>query len=354
MPKRYFRIVLFSLFQLIFVFALFGQSESPEFMHDIFKIKGLKIGQAQDTTALTGVTVLLFEEGAVASVDVRGSAPGTRETALLEPGNLVEQVHAIVLSGGSAYGLDAMGGVAAYLEGKGIGFDTGPAVVPIVTGAVLYDLNIGNATVRPDFKMGFEAAQAAGRDNFLEGNYGAGTGATVGKVRGPEYAAKGGIGCAVLEFNSGLIVAAIVAVNALGDIYEGETKIAGLLNEEKNAWASTEAFILNGYQDKVFKSGNTTLGVVVTNAKLTKAQAKKLAASAHDAFARCIRPVHTLYDGDSIFAAGTGEVEFSDQLFLSVAANRVMEQAIIRAVKKAESAGNHPSGKEILQRMKNK
>lgn len=299
---------------------------------DIFKIKGLQIGQAEDTIGMTGCTVLCFDEGAIVGVDVRGSAPGTRELALLEPGNLVEKVHAIVLSGGSAFGLASMNGVAAYLEERSIGYDVGVAKVPIVVGAVLFDLAIGDATIRPDFAMGYTAAKEANSQHFKMGNHGAGTGATIGKANGMEYATKGGIGTATLEFDSGLIVSAIVAVNALGDVYDGDTIIGGMLNQQKNSWENSTDFILNGYQAKVFSGSNTTLGVVITNAKLDKAQCTKLAQTSHDAFAARIRPTHTLYDGDAIFAAATGEIDFKDQLFLSVAANRAMEQAIVNAI----------------------
>ena len=315
------------------VHSAHAQNNRTAMPHDIFRIKGLKIGQAQDTVGKTGVTVLLFEDGAVVGAVVRGSAPGTRETDLLRPGNLVEKVHAVVLSGGSAFGLASMDGVAAYLEEQGVGYETGVAKVPIVTGAVLFDLAVGDARARPDADMGYAAAQSAGRTTFAEGGHGAGTGASVGKLRGQEYASPGGIGCTVLTFPDGLVVAAVVAVNALGDIYEGEEIVAGMLNEEKNAWLNSEDYVLQGYQTRPF-GGNTTLGVIITNAKLTKAQAQKLASVAHDGFARSIRPAHTLYDGDIIFAAATGEVEFSDMLFLSTAAQRAAEQAVLRAVKR--------------------
>ncbi|MEM9836696.1 MAG: P1 family peptidase [Bacteroidota bacterium] len=305
-------------------------------INDIFKIKNLRIGQAQDQEAATGCTVLLFEEGATVGVDVCGAAPGSRELALLEPGNLVEKVHAIVLSGGSAFGLASMDGVVNYLEEQGIGYDTGTARVPIVCGTVLYDLAIGSARIRPDHAMGYRAAQSANRNDFLEGNYGAGTGAVIGKASGMGNATKSGIGCATLTFDNGLVVSAIVAVNALGDVYEKDRIIAGMRYPKGTTWADTEQYILNGYQTEIFTGANTTLGVIVTNAQLTKAQARRLAQTTHDAYARCIRPVHTLYDGDAIFAAATGELPFTDQLFLSVAANRAMEQAIVRAVRAAE------------------
>lgn len=322
---------------------MYAQGKTQAMNNEIFKIQGLKVGQVQDTVGMTGCTALIFEEGAVASVDVRGSAPGTREIALLEPGNLVEKVHAIVLTGGSAYGLDAMNGVMQYLEEQGHGYDAGAAIVPIVTGAVLYDLAIGDASIRPTAEMGYRAAKAANRSLLEEGNYGAGTGASIGKAKGMDFATKSGIGCASVTLENGVVVGAIVAVNALGDVYENGQIIAGMRNAKKNGWENSESYILNGYQTKIFKNSNTTIGVIVTNAKLTKARAKKLAQTTHDAYARCIRPVHTIYDGDAIFAAATGEIAFEDQLRLSVAANKAMEKAIIRAVKSAQRAKGVPS-----------
>lgn len=306
---------------------------------DIFKIKNLKIGQAEDLEGITGVTVILFEEGAVAGVDVRGSAPGTRETDLLDPLNLVQKVNAVVLTGGSAFGLDTMSGVSRYLEERGKGFKTDYANVPIVTGAVLYDLEIGNSKIRPDAEMGYKACKAASNKKFQLGNYGAGTGAVVGKLKGSDYAMKGGIGSFTLTFDNGLIVSAIAVVNGLGDIYEDGKQIAGLLNESKTGLIKTKDEIINGYQPTLFKGQNTTLGVIITNARLTKTEATKISQGTHDAFARTINPVHTMYDGDTIFTAATGEVELQsteDKLFLGVIACEVMENAIVSAVKTAE------------------
>ncbi|MEM1327908.1 MAG: P1 family peptidase [Bacteroidota bacterium] len=312
--------------------------------HDLFKLKGLKIGQMEDSVGITGCTVFLFEKGATAGVDVRGAAPGSRELASLEPGNLVEEVHAIVLSGGSAFGLASMSGVADYLETKGIGYDVGVTKVPIVVGAVLFDLTIGDHTIRPDYEMGYQAAKQANDTHFSSGNHGAGMGATVGKVKGMEYATKSGIGSATLTFKNGLIVSAVVAVNALGNVYEGDRIIAGMLNKEKDGYEEATDYILNGYKSNIFAGSNTTIGVVLTNAKLSKAQCRKLAQTSHDAYAARIRPTHTLYDGDTIFAAATGEIEFNDALFLSVAANRAMEQAILNAVKEAEDISGFTAG----------
>ncbi len=309
-------------------------------VNDIFKIKDLKIGQAESKEGITGVTVLFFPKGAIGGVDVRGSAPGTRETDLLNPVNLVDKVHAIVLAGGSAFGLDAMSGVVKYLEENGIGFDTGDAKVPIVTGAVLYDLEIGNSKIRPDAAMGYEACENANNKNFELGNHGAGTGAVIGKLKGLDFAMKSGIGSYTLTFENGLVVSAIVAVNALGDVYENGKPVAGLLNETKSGLCETKDEIIKGYKPKIFKGTNTTLGVIVTNAKLTKTEATKISQVAHDGYARAINPVHTMYDGDIIFTTATGEIELNsvnDQIFLGVAAAEAMEKAIISAVKNAEA-----------------
>ncbi|MGD8780880.1 MAG: P1 family peptidase [Ignavibacteria bacterium] len=318
--------------------------------NDIFKIKGLKIGHAENREGQTGVTVFLFEDGATAGVDVRGSAPGTRETDLLNPVNLVDKIHAVVLSGGSAFGLDAMSGVVKYLEENGIGFDTGPAKVPIVTGAVLYDLEIGNPKVRPGAQMGYEACKRANNNSFELGNHGAGTGAVIGKLKGLDFAMKSGIGSHTLVFDNGLVVSAVAAVNALGDVYENGEQIAGLLDESGTKLKETKDEIINGYKPEVFEGTNTTLGIVLTNAKVTKTEATKISQAAHDGFARAINPVHTMYDGDIIFTAATAEVELvsiDDQIFLAVAAAEAMEKAIISAVKNAEPAAGLKAYKNL-------
>ncbi len=320
-------------------------------INDIFKIKGLKIGQIEDRDGITGVTVLLLEDGAVTGVDVRGSAPGTRETDLLNPVNLIDKVHAIVLSGGSAFGLDTMSGVTKYLEEEGIGFDTGIAKVPIVTGAVLYDLVIGNPDIRPDAKMGYEACKNANNENFEPGNHGAGTGAVIGKLKDLNFAMKSGIGSHTLTFDNGLVISAIVAVNALGDVYEDGKQIAGLLNKSKSILLKTKDEIIKGYKPKVFEGTNTTLGVIITNAQLIKTEATKISQVTHDAFARTINPVHTMYDGDIIFTAATGEIKLNsvdNQIFLGVTATEAMEKAIISAVKNAEPVAGLKTYKELF------
>ena len=305
----------------------------------ITDIRGIEVGHAQDEEALTGCTVILCREGAVAGVDVRGGAPGTRETDLLDPVNLVKNVHAVVLAGGSAYGLDAASGVMRYLEEQGIGFQTREARVPIVPTAILYDLGIGRADVRPDAAMGYRAAAEALSAPPREGSVGAGTGASIGKMRGMKYAMKSGIGTSSMEIN-GLIVGALVAVNAIGDVLDPESgeKIAGLRSGSTLEWMKTNQM------SSAIKS-NTVIGVIATNARLTKAAATKVAQMAHDGLARAIRPAHTMFDGDTIFTLATGEIE-ADISLVGTFAAEVMAEAIIRAVKLAGSAGGLPGFKE--------
>ena len=274
------------------------------------EIDNIKLGHAQNFEAATGCTVLICEDGAVAGVDVRGGAPGSRETDLLNPVNLVDKIHAVVLAGGSAFGLDAAAGVVKYLEEKGVGFDVGVTHVPIVPTAVLFDLNIGDYKVRPNTDMGYEACANASEDETRQGNVGAGTGCTIGKIAGPDRAMKGGFGMCAFQQGQ-LMVGAIVAVNCLGDVIDTQSneKLAGLLNEEKSAILDTEEYMLNQLNNnKNVFLGNTTIGAVITNAKLTKAQATKLSSMTHDAFARCIRPSHTMFDGDTIFALSVGNL----------------------------------------------
>lgn len=300
--------------------------------NSITDVPGIEVGHAQDDEALTGCTVILCRKGAVAGVDVRGGAPGTRETDLLNPINLVEQVHAILLAGGSAFGLDAATGVMRYLEENKIGLDTGPARVPIVPAAILYDLNTGRADVRPDSAMGYRAAASASSVNRAEGNVGAGTGASVGKMRGMKYAMKSGIGAASIEV-AGVIIGAIVAVNAIGDITDPKTgkTIAGLRS------ATTLAWMKRGQTRSAIRS-NTVIGVIATNARLTKAQATKVAQMAQDGLAQTIRPAHTLFDGDTIFALSTGNVK-ADVSTVGAFAAEVMAEAVLRGVRMAASAG---------------
>lgn len=321
-------------------------------MHEIklTDIKGIKVGQEQDLLAATGCTVILCEEGAAAGVDVRGGAPGTRETDLLNPINLVDKVHAVFLSGGSAFGLDAAAGIMQYLEERGAGFDVGITKVPIVTGAVLFDLVIGNHRVRPDKAMGYSACVKASDSDYQEGNVGAGTGATIGKYLGIEYAMKGGIGIYCVQ-EGDLQVGAVVAVNCMGDVVDNKTGkiIAGMLDENKYDFRNTEETMIQDYSKKrnLF-SGNTTIGAVITNGKLSKAQANKIASMAHNGYARTIRPSHSMVDGDTIFVLATGEEEV-DINVVGLLAARVVEEAVMRGVSKADSLHGVVSLKELMR-----
>lgn len=302
------------------------------------EIKSVRVGHAQDLRAATGCTVIIVEEGATVGVDVRGGAPGTRETDLLDPSNLVEKVHAVVLAGGSAFGLDAAGGVAQYLEEKSIGFDVGVTRVPIVCSAVLFDLLIGDHRVRPTREMGYQACLNARKSEPIEGNIGAGAGATVGKILGMKRAMKGGLGAYAHEVGD-LKVGALVAVNCLGDVIDPETgkKVAGVLSEDLEALADTEEIMIRSYAEKKnLFSGNTTIGIIATNASLTKSQARKLASMAQDGYARTLRPAHSMFDGDTIFAMATGPAS-ADLSVIGMLATRAMERAVVSAVKNTQS-----------------
>jgi len=320
----------------------------------ITDIRGIEVGHAQDNEALTGCTVILYRKGAVGGVDVRGGAPGTRETDLLDPVNLVEKVHAIVLSGGSAFGLDAASGVMQYLEEHRIGFNTGSAKVPIVPSAILYDLNLGRADVRPDSAMGYQAATSASSNKPAEGNVGAGTGASVGKMFGANLATKSGVGTASMKVGGGVIVGALVAVNAWGDVIDPHTNeiLAGLRSGKvgpvrvggKKYFADTLAMMKKPIGRSILglaSRANTVIGVVATNAKLTKAQATKVAQMSHDGIARTMRPAHTLLDGDVVFALSTGNRK-ADATSIGAFAAEVMAEAVVRAVKAAEPGGGLP------------
>jgi L-aminopeptidase/D-esterase-like protein len=290
----------------------------------------------------TGCTVILTPDGAVGGVDVRGGAPGTRETDLLDPVNSVQVVHGIVLSGGSAYGLETAGGVSRFLEERGIGFPAGPVKVPIVAAAILFDLSVGDPSIRPDADCGYRAAEAAtspaGR--LAEGCVGAGAGATVGKLAGMDRAMRGGIGTASIRLSSGLVVSAIVAVNAVGDVVDPATGrvVAGVRTEQGDELAGTRDLIREGIPAAELPSSNTVIGVVATNATLTKAQATKVAQMAHDGLARSVVPSHTPWDGDTIFTLATGAHEGdADLLVVGALAADVVSEAILRAVYAATS-----------------
>lgn len=306
----------------------------------ITDVAGIEIGHFTDDRRPTGCTVVLVRGGAVGGVDVRGAAPGTRETDLLEPGNLVSTVHAILLSGGSAWGLDAASGVMRWLEEQGLGLNVGPALVPIVPGAVLFDLHVGDARIRPDAEAGYQACVAAARTPPAEGNVGAGTGATVGKMFGMPYAMKGGIGSASVTLD-GVTVGALIACNALGDVVDPDTGalIAGARTADGTGLRDTRRALLRGEPPLPILAGtNTTIGVIATDAPLTKAQAQRLALMGHDGLARSINPVHTLSDGDTLFALGTGQAGKSPgMLVLSVMAAEAVARATVRAVLAARS-----------------
>ncbi len=315
-------------------------------------IAGIKVGHCTLTERPTGCTVVLAEKGAVGGVDVRGGAPGTRETDLLNPVNTVEQVQAIVLSGGSAFGLDTAAGVMRYLEERGLGYPTRVMRVPIVPAAILIDLGVGGSPkIRPTAECGYRAAMAATDGPVTEGNVGAGAGATIGKLAGPERAMKAGIGTASLAMADGTIVAALVAVNAAGDVIDPDTGqvIAGVRTPDGKSLADARKLLRGGSVASPLRDGgNSTIGVVATNARLTKAQATKLAQMAQDGLARAVYPAHTPVDGDTIFALATGErVEPANLLALGSLAADVVAQAIVRAARQATGIPGYPAARDL-------
>ena len=305
----------------------------------ITDVPGVLVGHDTDLVGATGLTVVLCAAGAVGGVDVRGSAPGTRETDLLRPTSLVQEVHAVLLTGGSAFGLAAAEGVMRYLEERGIGFAAGAARVPIVPAAVLFDLGVGASSARPDAPAAYRACLCAGR-RFAEGSVGAGTGATIGKALGPAGATKGGLGTASARLPNGIVVGAIVAVNALGDVHDPDTgrRIAGSRAAAGQSGPGGAA------------GANTTIGVVATSARLTKEGVNKVAQMAQDGLARAIRPAHTMFDGDTIFALATGVdgTPSTPALVSAVGALAadVVARAIVRAVERATSLAGVPSAAE--------
>jgi L-aminopeptidase/D-esterase-like protein len=312
-------------------------------------VAGIKVGHYTLKERPTGCTVILAEAGATAAVDVRGAAPATRETDLLSPVNTVQIAHAIVLSGGSAFGLDSASGVMRYLEEKKIGFEFGRAHVPIVPGAALFDLQVGDGTIRPGAPCGYQAAMSASAAPVAEGNVGAGAGATIGKAAGLARAMKGGIGSASISMPDGLVVAALVAVNAFGDVVDPSTGavVAGARTADGKALADARKLLRTG--DVKFATGqNTTLGVVATNARLTKTQAKRVAEMAHDGFSRAIAPSHTPVDGDSIFALATGaKTGPADAGLVGALAADVVAGAIVRAATQAAGIPGFPAARDL-------
>ena len=316
-------------------------------------VPGVKVGHHTIAERPTGCTAILVEAGATAGVDVRGAAPASAETDLLKPVNLVQQIFAISLSGGSAFGLDARSGIMRYLDEKNIGFKAyGSINVPIVPAASLIDLNVGNnPKIRPTADCGYRAAQAASTAPVPEGNVGAGTGATVGKSGGSSRGMKAGIGSAAIRMPDGLIVAALVAVNAAGDIIDPATGkvVAGVRTEDGRSLADARKLLTSGAVRQPARLGeNTTLGVVATNAVLTKTQATKVAEMAHDGFARAIYPSHTMGDGDTIFALATGSLQGNaDVSRVGALAATVISQAIVRAALQATGIPGYPAARDL-------
>jgi L-aminopeptidase/D-esterase-like protein len=314
-------------------------------------VPGLKVGHFTHAARPTGCTVVIAEAGAVCGVDVRGGAPGTRETDLLDPVNSVQQVHAVVLSGGSAFGLETATGVMRYLEEKGIGFPVGPGRVPIVPAAILFDLGLGDWRIRPDAASGYEAARRASSGVVAEGSVGAGAGATVGKLFGPSGAMRGGLGGASIRLPGGAVVAALVAVNALGDVVDptsGRT-LAGARTRDGKKLRGTLAALAEGERPGQPLGGqNTSIGVVATNVTLTKSEATKVAQMAHDGLARAIRPTHTPWDGDTLFALSTGSVTLAEPaLVVGSLAGEVVARAVVRGVLAAEGLPGVPSARDL-------
>ena len=325
----------------------------------ITDVPGITVGQWTDLRSATGCTVVLCEDGAIAGVDVRGSPPGTRETDLMRPVNLVDKVHAVVLAGGSAFGLDAAHGIMRYLDERKQGFRVGRWRVPIVGAAVLFDLAIGTGRVRPDARAGYLAAQAAAKGVVQEGNAGAGTGATLGKALGRKQVTKGGLGSASIDLDDGTIVGAIVAVNAFGEVVDAQTAkvIAGPRKEDGTGYADSVECLRAKASKKPLPGENTTIGVVATNAKLTKEEANKVAQMAHDGLGMSIRPAHTLGDGDVIFAMATART--ADGLprrsrrginvtAIGALAAAATAQAVVRGVREAESLAGVPAARDFL------
>jgi L-aminopeptidase/D-esterase-like protein len=315
-------------------------------MNGLTSVPGFRVGHAQDLNALTGCTVVLCPPNTVGGVDQRGGAPGTRETDLLHPMHLVNTVNAVLLTGGSAFGLDAATGVMRYCEENKMGFNAGLASVPIVPAAVLFDLGIGDPKVRPDAEMGYQACLNATDGLIAEGNVGVGTGATVGKILLPKMATKSGVGTASIDLGGGGIVAALVAVNPFGDVVDPKSGdiIAGTRGIK--GYADTlkimKSFVGKKIMDFASGPGNTVIGVVATNVKLNKEQINRVAQMAHNGVARTIRPAFTLMDGDTVFALSAGEVEI-DQNIVGAYAAQAYQEAILRAVRSAEKAGGIPA-----------
>lgn len=317
----------------------------------ITDVSGVRVGHFTFTERPTGCTVILTEAGATGGVDVRGSAPGTRETDLLDPVNLVQEVHAVVLSGGSAFGLDSASGVVRYLGERNVGFPTRAAAVPIVPAAILYDLGVGDPAIWPGADAGYRAAQSATDVPVSQGNVGAGAGATIGKMMGMARAMKGGLGSASITFDNGLVVGAIVAVNCVGNVIDPATGqiLAGARNLDDTGFVETRQ--MPAYLEAQPVAENTTIGAVATNAVFTKTEMTKIAQMAQDALARTIYPAHTPSDGDTVFALATGTLEGPGNVgTVGALAAEVLAEAILRAVREAESIPGFPAWQDYAGR----
>ena len=315
-------------------------------------VPNLRVGHWTHRSGSTGCTVVLANGGAVAGVDIRGGAPGTRETDLLRPDMSMDSVHAVVLSGGSAYGLATADGVMRYLERKHVGFAVRDQVVPIVPAAILFDLAVGDPTVRPGARAGFRAAEAASRQPVAMGSVGAGAGATVGKMRGRSKRMRGGLGSAAVSLESGLVVGALVAVNCLGDVVDPETGriVAGARRDDGIGFANVMASLRSGWRLATTEDlDNTTIGVVATNLNWTKGQATKVAQMAHNGLAMAIRPAHMPFDGDTIFAVGTGGQQADEYVLGAVGALAadVMARAVVAAVREARGGFGVPAARDL-------
>jgi L-aminopeptidase/D-esterase-like protein len=312
----------------------------------ITDVTGIKVGHYTDLIGATGCTVVLCERGATAGVEVRGAAPGTRETDLLRPGHLVQEIHAVLLAGGSAFGLDAASGAMKYLEEQGYGFDTGVAKVPIVPAAILFDLAIGDPSARPDAHAGYQACLAASAGPLSEGSVGAGTGATVGKLMGMGQAMKGGLGTASQRFGDGITVGAVVAVNCLGDVVDWHTgeMLAGARKPE-GGYLDTARAIKGSSTPRTSAFTNTTIGVLATDARLGKEEANRVAQLAGNGYAYAIRPT-TMFDGDTLFVISAGDKR-CDVSAVGAAGAEVVAEAITRAVKQAQSLFGVPAYRDL-------
>ncbi len=338
--------------ELLAIAGAAGLGWSAETVGYITDVQGVKVGHFTDKRRPTGCTVLLFEKGAVGGVDVRGAAPGTRETDLLNPVNTVQQVNAIVLSGGSAYGLDTASGVMKWLEEKGLGYRVGSAgVVPIVPAAILFDLGVGDSRIRPSAESGYQAVAAAKEGRVEEGTIGAGAGATIGKMFGPGRSMKGGLGTASIRLGkTGIVVGALVAVNAVGDVVDPKTGriVAGARTADGKGFENSVNRMRGGYRAEVAEARNTTIGVVATNVAFDKAQMTKIAQMAHDGLARSINPVHTPSDGDTIFAVATGAIAVkANHGTIGAMAAEAMAEAVVRAIKKARGLPGIPAWSDL-------